>query len=118
MNRGIEAAAFKAIHSIEEHQRFVAGCALLDRTGQQVAGALDVSSLERIEPPVQQFLRFALPFSNRLPCALDVGTGAIMIAIQKRDARPDVDRLFVIFCEVMIEPGDEKFLDARGAPGI
>ena len=49
---------------------------------------------------------------------VDVGTGTIVIALQEDHARPDIDRLFVFRCEVMIETGDEKGFDARRALGV
>ena len=67
---------------------------------------------------MEQFLRFPLPFGNRLARALDVRARAIVIALEEDDARPDIDRLFVFGCEVMIKTGDEKFFDARRALGV
>src|SRR5258706_16127409 len=67
---------------------------------------------------MQQFLRLALPLGNRASRALDVGPGAVVVALEKDDARPDVDGLFVVSGEVMIESGDKEFFDARGAIAI
>ena len=67
---------------------------------------------------MQQLLGFPLTLGDRLPRPFDVRASAIVIAVEKDDARPDVDGLFVVFCEVMIEAGDEKFFDARRALGI
>ena len=101
----------------EQHERLVAWRALIDGARQQVACALDVACLVGIEAAVQQFLRLALPLGNRASRAVDVGARPIVIALEKDDARPDIDGLFVISGEVVIETGDEKFFDARRALG-
>jgi hypothetical protein len=38
------------------------------------------------------------------------------MAVEKEDARPEIDRRFEIAGEVLIEARDEELLDARVAP--
>ena len=60
----------------------------------------------------------ALPLRLRATRPLDVGAGAAMPALQKRHARPDGDRLFVLSGEIMIESREEQLLDTRLSLGI
>jgi hypothetical protein len=39
-----------------------------------------------------------------------------MAAVQEQDARPDVNREFVLTGELMVEAGEEQFLDPGIAP--
>src|SRR5438105_3688091 len=101
--------------AIEQHQRAVARRALTDRACQQFARGLDITSFVRVQAAVQELLGLALTLGDRLARPIDVGASAIVIPVEENDARPDIDRLFVVFREVMIEAGDEKFFDARRA---
>ena len=53
---------------------------------------------------MQQFFRLALPLGLRAARALDVGTGAIVAAIEKQHARPHVDGRLLGPTKVVIEP--------------
>ena len=57
---------------------------------------------------MQQFLRLALPLGNRASRAIDVGARAIVVALEKDYTRPDIDGLFVISGEVVIESGERS----------
>ena len=76
------------------------------------------TAAQSVQTAVQQLLGLALTLGDRLARPIDVGASAIVIPVEENDARPDIDRLFVVFREVMIEAGDEKFFDARRALGI
>ena len=60
---------------------------------------------------MQQFLGLALLFGQRAPGTLDVCARPRVLAIQKERASPDVDRLIVVGCEVMIEPAQQQTLN-------
>ncbi len=66
---------------------------------------------------VDQLFGFALPLGQGLPRTLDVGACPIVGAVEEHDARPDVDRLLVLGCEVVVEPGEQEVLDPRLAIG-
>ena len=117
LQRQIEPGSLELLHASEQHQRLVTGRALIDGAGQQVARAFNLSRLVRVQSTMQELLRFALALRDRLACAIDVRAGAVVIAIEKDDARPDVDRLFVFPGEIVIQTRNEKFFDARGALG-
>ena len=117
LERQIKPGSLELLHPSEQHERLVAGRALIDGTRQQVASAFNLTRLVCVEAAMQELLRFALTLRDRLACAIDVRAGAIVIAIEKDDARPDVDRLFVFRGEVLIQTRNEKFFDARRAVG-
>ena len=55
----------------------------------------------------------ALLLGLRAARAIDVGAGAIVIAIEEQHARPEIDGRFELAGEIVIEPRDEEMLDAR-----
>jgi hypothetical protein len=118
MERCVKAGAFEPFHPGKQHQCFVARRPLIDSARKQVACALDISRFVCFESPVQQLLGFALPLGDRGAGAVNVRAGPVVIAVEKHDTRPDVDRLLVVSGEVVIEAGNEKFFDARGALGV
>ena len=67
---------------------------------------------------MQQLVALALLLGQRVARALDIGTRAPVAAFEKRDPRPDVDRLFVVTAEILIETRQQEFLDARGTIGL
>jgi hypothetical protein len=67
---------------------------------------------------MEQLLRFTLTFGQRAPGALDVGTGAVMVALEEHDSRPDADRVLVMTREIVIEPGKKQLLDSRLTVGV
>ncbi len=44
---------------------------------------------------MQDGFGLALPLGLRAPCALDVGAGPIVMAIEEEHARPQIDRVLV-----------------------
>ena len=91
------------LHASEQHQRLVTWGTLIHGTRQQVAGVFNLSGFVRFEAAMQELLGFALPLRNGSACSIDVRSRAIVIAVEKDDARPDVDRLFVFRGEVVVE---------------
>ena len=63
-------------------------------------------------------LGLALQLGLRAARALDIGARAIVVAIEKQHARPEVDGLFVLTGEVLVEPGEEQLLDAGVTLGV
>ena len=59
----------------------------------------------------------ALPLGLRAARPLDVGARAIVMPIEKQHARPEVDGLFVVAGEVLVEAGEQELLDPRVAIG-
>ena len=67
--------------------------------------------MEGRDAVLQQLFGLALPLGQRAARAFDVGAGTRVVAIEKQRARPDVDRLFVLAGEVVIEAGEQQLLD-------
>ena len=103
---------------MQEHEREVVGAPLLDCTRQQFACPLQIARLIGRDPLVQTLFGFALPLGKRAARAFDVRTGAAMATFEKGHARPDIDRLFVITTEVVVETGQQQLFDTRGAFGL
>ena len=82
---------------------------------QQPARLEAFSPLERGDAVLQQLLRLALPFGLGAAGALDVGARAVVMALEKDDARPDVDGLFVLRGEIVIEADQQELFDLRVA---
>ena len=76
-----------------------------------------LTAIERRDAAMQQLFRLALPLGLRAARPLDVGARAIVAAVEKQHARPDVDGRLVVAGEVMIEPLQQQLLDARLALG-
>ena len=72
----------------------------------------DVAGVVGVDAGVDELLALALAFGQRAARALDVGAGAAVAALEKHDARPDVDRLLVVAVEVLIEAGEQQLFDA------
>lgn len=66
---------------------------------------------------MQELFGFALAFRYRGAGAVDVRAGAIVVALEKHNARPDVDGLFVFSGEIVVETGNEELFDASRALG-
>ena len=88
---------------------------MLDGGGDEAASSLRVAVVERRVPGVQQFITDALPLGHRTARPLDIGARACMTAIEKQHPRPHVDREFVLFGKIMIEPREQELFDARVA---
>jgi hypothetical protein len=67
---------------------------------------------------MQQLFRLALLLGERVARPLDVRTGAAMPPFVEGDSRPDVDGLFVMANEVLIEARQQQLLDAGSAIGL
>ncbi len=86
---------------------------MLHRGSDEPARAFGVAPVERGTAGVQQFIALALPLGDRAAGPLDVGAGTGMAAVDEEHARPDVDREFVLFGKIMIEPREQELFDAR-----
>ena len=74
--------------------------------------------MERGNAGLQQLFGLPLALGERASRAFDVGTGALMAAVEKQRPRPDVDGLIVLPGEIVIEARQEQLFDLRIAIGI
>ena len=103
LQRQVEPGSLELLHASEQHQRLIAGSPLIDSARQQVTRPFHFAGAVRVEATVQKLFGLALTLCNRLACAFDVGARTIVIAVQKDDTRPDVDRLLVVTGEIVIQ---------------
>jgi len=111
----LDGRRFQPIHAIQERKRFFGPGAALDGGGQQAPGGVRFAALEGLLARVDELLGFALAFRDGAARALDVGTRPRVAAIEKEDARPDVDGQLVFAGEVVIQPAEQQLLDPRVA---
>ena len=88
---------------------------MLHRGSDQAACRLRVSPVKRRISGVEQLITFSLPLGDSTARPFDVGTRPCMTAVDEQHARPHVDREFVLFRKVMIEPREQELFDARVA---
>ena len=105
------------IDPIQHPLRIVSRRAAIERVGDESAGAGDIAGLERLDALMQHRLRLPLQLGLRTARAIDIGPRAIVMPIEEQDARPEIDRLFVLAEEILVEPGKKQLLDARIAIG-
>ena len=103
------------VQPLEQQRGRVAAPALRHGLGQQPAGQQHIAGVERRPATVHHLLRLALPFGQRTAGALDVRAGLAVAPLQEGDTGPDVDRLFVLSREIVIEPRQQELLDTGGA---
>ena len=85
-------------------KRDVGGRAPFDGRRQQSPRIRHLAAVKRRGAAMQQLFALPLPLGQRAPRAIDVGAGPRMAAVEKEDARPDVDRVLVTAGEVVVEP--------------
>ena len=85
----------------------------LDGCGEQLPGARRLAPLERGDSRLKKLFPFTLTLGDRASGAFDVGAGARMRAIEKQHPRPDTDCELMLSVEIMVEAGEEQFLDSR-----
>ena len=112
--------AFQALEPFELHSER-GGLLVVARRrhgfGQQVPGGFGPSLLEQIVARLEHFLRLAVTLGEGRAGAIDVGAGARVVAIEEEDARPDVNRFFVLSGEVPIQAVDEQRFSPAVAVG-
>ena len=74
--------------------------------------------MKRRDAGLEQLLRLTLALGERAARAIDVGASPRVAAIEEQRARPDVDGLFVLRGEVVIEAGEQQLLDLRIAIAV
>ena len=104
---------FETVQPIEQRERLIGRRALQHGGLEQPSRFARFAAIERRDAVVQQLLGLALPLGQRAARPLDVGARARMAAIEEQRARPDVDRLFVLGGEVVIEAEQQQLLDLR-----
>jgi hypothetical protein len=102
----------EAIDPIQHPLRIVLRRAAVERVGNEAASAGDIAGLKRRNPLMKDGLRLPLQLGLRAARAVDIRTRAIVVPIEEQHARPEVDGLFVLTEEVLVEPGKEQLLDA------
>ena len=85
--------------------RYRAIAALLPGTGEQVACFVDpLTGVMPRHSIVEKLLGSAKAFGHRTAGALDVGSSPVVMALEKNDSSPHVDRTLVVTSEIVIEP--------------
>ena len=105
-------AGVEAIDAADDAERDVVRRALIERVAQQRARANHFALVEGGEPFVHQRFGNALLLRLRAARAIDVGARAIVIAIEKQHAGPEIDGRFELARKIVIEPRHEEVLDA------
>src|SRR5262245_17142936 len=111
MRIGRETNGTNPIQTIEKDAGRVT--ALLQRAREELARLVDFARVVRDDAVVKTFVGLALSLSKRATSPLDVGARAIVMTVEKNNARPDADRALVLSAEIVIEPGEEQLLDTR-----
>ena len=99
---------------LEEHERGLAS-SVGNGACQEIAGSTEIAASVRIEASVHEFVGLPLPLRERASRPFDVRASTAMATLEERDPGPDVDGLFVLPFEVVVEPGKQEPLDQRVA---
>ncbi len=110
--RGRGQARFGDSEPLQKHQCRLAAT-VRHRAGQEFACGREIAVSIGLETAVQQFVRLPLSLGKRATRPLDVRAGAPVAALEKRHPGPDVDCLFVLSFEIVVQAGKEKPLDQR-----
>ena len=100
------------IDAIQHPLRVVSRRAPIERVGDEAASAGDIAGLKRLDALMQHRFRLPLQLGLRTARAIDIGPRPIVMPIEEQDARPEVDGLFVLAEEILVEPGKKQLLDA------
>ena len=73
--------------------------------------------MKRLDALVEHGFGFALSLGLSTARPLDVSAGAAVVPIEKQDARPEIDGLFVLIGEIQVEAREQQLLDPRVALG-
>ncbi len=71
-----------------------------------------IALVKRLDALMKNSFGFALPLGLGAPRPLDVGAGAAVVPIEEQDARPEIDGLFVLIGEILIEARKQQLLDS------
>ncbi len=96
---------------IEKGLRFVGGCATVDCGLHQAAGLVALTETKGSYASLKKLFGFALSFCECAPSPVDVCTCSRVSSIEEQGARPDVDRLLVSPCDVVIQACNEQLFD-------
>ena len=113
-------SALPGTHPLDSCQhplRIVQRRAAIERVCGKPAGARHIAVVKGLDCLVKNGFGLALPFGLGAACAFDIGTGAAVMAIEKQDSCPEINRLFVLTCEIEIESSQQQLLDPRIAFG-
>jgi glutamate formiminotransferase len=75
---------------------------------QPGAGLAGAPAIEQAGNRLQGLIRLALSFGNRTACTFDIGPRAGLMPIKEQDACPQVDRVFKLSVEVVLQPLDQQ----------
>jgi hypothetical protein len=102
----------KPLDAIEHALRIVERRPSLDGIGDEASSQGHVALVKRLDALMKNSLRLALPLGLRTPRTLDIRASAAVVPIEEQDTRPEIDRLFVLIGEVLIETGKQQLLDS------
>src|SRR5207247_4273925 len=102
----------------EKGKRVFRRCPGIDGSLKKTPCLFRVAAMKSGDAGLQELLRLALALGERASRPFDVRPGTGMAAIQKQRPRPDVDRLFVLAGEIMVETPEEELFDLRITIGI
>lgn len=100
---------------IEHPLGIVQRCSTLDGIGHEAARQCHIAFVKRFDALMKDGFGFALPLGLCATRPLDVGAGSTVVTIEEQDARPQVDGLFVLGGEILIEAREQQLLDS-GVP--
>jgi hypothetical protein len=103
----------KPLDAIEHALRVVERRPPLNGVGDEAPSEGHVALVKRFDALMKNSLRLALPLGLGAPRTLNVGASAAVVPIQEQDTRPEIDRLFVLIGEVLIEASKQQLLDSR-----
>ncbi len=102
----------KPLDAIEHALRVVERRPSLNGVGDEAPSEGHVPLVKRFDALMKNSLRLALPLGLGAPRTLDVGASAAVVPIEEQDTRPEIDRLFVLIGEVLIEASKQQLLDS------
>ena len=79
-----------------------------DCLGQHVAGRVGLAAIEQRPARLEHLFGVTLLFAQRRPRSIDVGASPGVCAVEKQDARPEMNRILVSAVEVAIESIDQQ----------
>ncbi|MGH9174217.1 MAG: hypothetical protein ACRD1H_07655 [Vicinamibacterales bacterium] len=70
--------------------------------------------MKGLDALMEHGVALALALGLGAACPLDIRTCATVVAVEEQDARPEIDRLFVLVGKVKVETGEQQMLN----PGV
>jgi hypothetical protein len=86
---------------------------MVERVTDQCPCPRDVTGVEGIDRLMQGGIGLAFAFGLSPAGAFNVRTRAVVLPIEKQDAGPQIDGVFVAVGEVFVETAEQQLLDPR-----